>query len=247
MKKLISILIIAAAPTMLFAQTAPQQGLITYRMSINLREQAAKQNPAVASMVPEKMYAAIKLTFNKENFAVVTEEEKAAGNNPVQNAMQIMMSGLGSGKQIYNLKTKTVRVENTFNGRNYYTEGTLDPSRAIAYTSETKKILGYTCNKAVVTGTDKVKYTVWYTTAIPYAYNPEGDVLTGLKGAVLECIADDHSVTATGINPKAFSAAALTLSANSKKVTNEQMEDLQEGAVDDMKSSVETKLKAGKK
>lgn len=207
--------------TQMFAQ-APTQGTITYNMTIQLRKQVAKQNPAIASMVPETTSTKVKVAFKNEIFSVSMEPGNASGGAGVQMQMNT------TGRQIVNLKTKVTRNENVFSKKKYYSESALKPATSITYVAGTRKILGYTCSKALVTGNDKKKYTVWYTTAIPYAYNPDGDQFAGLKGAVLEYDNGEQSCVATAIDARKFTPAAIAPDAGAKKISKEQMEDLQD-------------------
>ena len=225
MKKLISTLILVAfVPVALFAQQPLTQGMITYDLTLQLRKQVAKKNPALAPLVPEVMHMTMEVPFRNEVFAITTKPDKSS-----KGSVQIQSSG-GNEKQIINLKAGTGRTECLVNGRSYYAEKIGIPATTISYQNGTKQIAGYTCNKAIVTTVDKKRYTVWYTTGIPNAYSPEGLAFAGLKGAALEYSNDEMSLTAISIKANGFSVAAITPDSKAKKVTSEQLQDLQEDA-----------------
>lgn len=192
-------------------------------MVIQLRKQVAKKNPAVAPMVPETMHNTVELPFSNGVFAINVKQNKSS-----KGGIQIQM-GTGNGRRVVNLKTGSERSECVFNNHSYYTEKTASGA-SINYSSDTKKIAGYTCSKAIVTTADKTQYTVWYTTAIPYAYNPEGIALAGVKGAVLEYSNDETACTAVSVKSTGFTPASVAVDAKAKKISSEQMQDLQEEA-----------------
>jgi GLPGLI family protein len=65
-----------------------------------------------------------------------------------------------------------------------------------------KKILGYTCKKAIQVDSSKNKRIVWYTEEIPYSYGPKN--YFGLPGLILkmERLNDVFEATKIEINPK---------------------------------------------
>ena len=226
MKKLLHIILVTCISFAAAAQTAPQQGVITYDMALNLREQVAKTNPAVAAMMPEAIHVTMQVFFKGNVFAINTKKDSSAKGN-----MQISTNG-GDEKHIVDLKTNTDRTERIFNKRSYYTETVAAKKATIVYQAESKKIAGYTCNKAIVTTPDNKTVTVWYTAAIPFPYSPLGTAFNGLKGAVLQFTADGQTFTATNVDPKAFTATSLVPDPKAKKITEEQMQDLMEDAAD---------------
>ncbi|WP_231424656.1 GLPGLI family protein [Pedobacter sp. Leaf250] len=93
---------------------------------------------------------------------------------------------------IYNENGKLFIVKNTLQQRYLITE---NPDKIDwKIDSETKDLLGYTCQKA--TGVCKGrKYTAWFTTDIPASFGPWK--LNGLPGLVLEAYDDRHFIKFT--------------------------------------------------
>jgi GLPGLI family protein len=225
MKKLISTLALATIiPLAAYAQQQMTQGTITYDVTLQLRKQVAKKNPALAPLVPEIMHTTLELPFRNEAFAIVAKPGKSS-----KGSVQIQSGGRNE-KHFVNLKTGTGRTECIVNGRSYYCEESGIPAATISYQEGKKQITGYNCNKAVVTTADKKRYTVWYSTTIPSAYSPEGLGFAGLKGAVLEYGNDEMICTAISVKAAGFTVAAITHDSKARKVTPEQMQDLQEDA-----------------
>lgn len=211
-----------------FAQT-PARGIINYDMTMQLRKNVAKKNPAMAAMLPETMTSKVKVAFEQQVFAITDEHSNSSGGKT-----QISMTTNG-GRRILDLHGKRIRTENTFINKKYYTDTTFTTWLKITYVQETKQIAGYTCLKALLTDyQNKTIYTVWYTTAIPYAYNPLGIPLAGLRGAVLECGDENTNWIAVSIDLKGFTPAAVAPDATAKRVTDAQMHDLQDEALEQM-------------
>jgi len=220
-------------PTLIFAQGALQQGLITYDMALQLKAQMAKQNPAAAALVPDEVHLTTIVAFKKEQFSVINKKKAApqqTAKTPQDGVTALIteaMSASDDARQYIDLKKRTIHEENTFNNKTYYTETAIAPAIDIVYTKEVKKILGYTCSKAIVTDSDKKKYTVWYTTSVPYAYAPDGS-FANLKGAVLEFESEEIVCKAIRIENKAVTANQITPDPKAKRVTKDQMQDLED-------------------
>ena len=208
------------------AQTTLSQGTKTYDMTINLREQVAKKNPAAAALVPKETHVLMTVSFRNDMFSVtsgeVTSKEKSPGTT-------LQLSAGTDEKKIVDLKQRTVRGEYKINGKKYFVEEALHPATSIVYTKATKKILGYMVTKAIVTSDGK-QYTVWFTAQLPDSYSPEADLFAGIKGTVLEYSTDEYSCRATAVNPNGFKPASLIADASARKISREQLEDLQEDA-----------------
>jgi GLPGLI family protein len=233
-KTLIAACLLLTPATYIKAQTALQQGVITYDMTINLREQVAKKNPAVAALMPKDTHILMSVSFKNEVFSIASQNI-AFGEK--QQGVSMQAAGAMDEKKIIDLKKRTVRGEHRINGKKYFVEEALQPVKAIAYTKETKKLLGYTVTKAIITDEGK-KYTVWFTAQLPNSYSPEPDLFAGLKGTVLEYSTDEYSCRATAINPNGFKPASVAIDAAARKISKEQLEDLQEDvAAEQVKST----------
>lgn len=206
------------------AQQPLRQGVISYDLVVNIREQAAKKHAALAAMLPENIHVALDVPFRDARFAVVSREATADASG-----MQMRVAG-GSKKDIVDLAAGRERSESIINGRAYYTEDATRPAK-ITPAAGTRTIAGYPCRKALVTPGDGEQYTVWYTTALPYAYSPKGLELAALKGAVLAYSNEEMSATAVRVSAAGFSEAALQPNTKARKVTGEQLNDLQEDAL----------------
>lgn len=90
------------------------------------------------------------------------------------------------------------------------------------FSDETKKILDYTCKKAISTTDDGKKVEVWFTTKIPLPIGPSG--MNGLPGAILAVALNNgqYTIAATKINFKKVDAKKIVKPKKGKKVSNEE-------------------------
>jgi GLPGLI family protein len=240
---LITVAVLLATTAYIKAQTVLRQGTIDYDMTVNLREQIAKKNPAVAALVPKETHVLMTVSFKNDIFSGasrdVTSSEKLPGTS-------LQLSAGMDEKKIIDLKKRTVRGEYKINGKKYFVDDVLQPATAIVYTKETKQLLGYTVTKAFVTDNGK-KYTVWFTTQIPNSYSPEADLFAGLKGTVLEYSTNEYTCRATAINADGFKPAAVAADTTARKISKEQLEDLQEDAASQQVRSTATQGNGNKR
>lgn len=95
--------------------------------------------------------------------------------------------------------------------------------------SKTKKILGYTCQKATCTVKDQ-PCTVWFTTDLPFTFSPATN-FTPDKGVVLLIESDDLLYRATKISAGAVEEASLKPSTTAKSVTKEELGEIRRKAM----------------
>ena len=100
-------------------------------------------------------------------------------------------------------------------------------------TGKTKKIAGYTCQKATALRR-KQTYTIWYTTELPFTYSPIAD-LTPPTGVVLQIESDSESFKATGISAEAVAETDVRPPADAKVVSEEEMQDMRKKGMADFR------------
>ena len=207
-----------------YGKGAPAQGTIVYDMNIALRQQVAKENAMVASFVPEQQHITITLTYKGGNYAIEQKTIPSKGSLASQAVTNVITDAL-TAKELVNTKNSQVRGEYIFKKKNFYTETAMKPLTGVTYTNETRVILGYTCYKAVITG-KKERKIVWYTRDFLANYTPDTE-LAGIKGTILEYSGAFYTARAVSVTP-AFNAATLIAKTPAKKITEEQLQDLQE-------------------
>ncbi len=234
-RPLLSLLLLGFLPAAASAQTAPEQGVIVYDQALNFREQIAKENPALASFLPEQLHMALEVPFRGDAFAIVIKEAQA----PVGGAARQAITVAGPDNQkVFDLKRRLERSEIQRGTRRYYAEKPFPAAPAVRLVREQRTILGYPCYKALVTTAEKELYTVWYTPALPHPYNPAGAEFTSLPGAVLEYSTTGQHCRATAIRKQAVPAASLAVTPAAKKISAEQLQDLQEDEAEERRNAV---------
>ena len=102
--------------------------------------------------------------------------------------------------------------------------------------SKTKKIAGYTCQKATATRR-KQPYTIWYTTELPFTYSPVAD-LTPPKGVVLQIESDTESFKATGVSTEAVAETAVQPPKDAKVVSADELEEMRRKGMADFRQKM---------
>ena len=257
MKALFQVIaVLFLVPLITTAQTLPKQGVIVYDQALKLREQIAKENPMIAQMMPEEMHVKMQVSFEGDKFTIAsmndaivdmaqtisTGTSKGTNASPKDTAFKLpkMELDLPEERQMITLKTGVLRTETTLAGRTYFTETTEKRKVQVRYYTGTKKIAGYTCNRAFVQ-VDSTVYMVWYAPAIPYGYNPIGLELATLKGAVLGYQTSGITCTAVSVKATGFNPADIAPKAGARPVTKEQMEDLKADHMETFKKKMGSK------
>ncbi|XWW46781.1 GLPGLI family protein [Fibrella sp. USSR17] len=96
-------------------------------------------------------------------------------------------------------------------------------------TSKTKKILGYTCQRATCTVKDQ-PCTIWFTTELPFTFSPAPN-FTPDKGVVLLIESDDLLYRATKVSAGTVDEASLKPSASAKPATKEELAEIRRKAM----------------
>ncbi|GAB3258125.1 hypothetical protein GCM10027347_21220 [Larkinella harenae] len=131
------------------------------------------------------------------------------------------------------LKTvEVVSVQKDSVTRHYLTEKPLNRSMGWQESGKTKKIAGYTCQKATVPFRN-LTYTVWYTTELAFTYSPVAS-LTPEKGVVLQIESDNEAYQATRIVDEKVEESTLQPPKDAQKVTSEELNTIRQKAMADM-------------
>lgn len=119
---------------------------------------------------------------------------------------------------------------------------------------KTKKVAGYVCHKATVTGriprrsgrrpgdapgagsepAPEETYTIWYTTDLPFTYSPVA-LLTPEKGVVLQIESDSESFKATNVSLEAVAETAVQPPKEAKTVLPDEMNQLRRKVMADFR------------
>lgn len=201
-----------------FGATAQKKGKITYDQVINVHKNLSSDQQALKALIPETM-------TKKYQFIFVDGQARLKELKQESNVMIVQMGGETSTDAFFNLKDKTVQKFFELDGESFYTEKNIEFTE-LKPTSETKKILGYTC-KAYTT--HEMKF--WVTKELPSLITPLPPFF--IDGAILAIENDQISYTAVKIEKEATIAELEKPKA--QKVTAEQAEDLQEEILNNVK------------
>lgn len=103
-------------------------------------------------------------------------------------------------------------------------------------TSKTKKIAGYTCQKATATRR-KQSYAIWYTTELPFTYSPVAD-LTPHKEVVLQIESDTVSYKATGVSAETVAETAVQPPKEVKVVSTDELDEMRRKGIADFRQKM---------
>lgn len=218
----------------LFGQTV--EGVITYEEKLNLHKKLP--NEEMKAYVPEFKTANKELLIKGQQSvyrSLPDDSEIESGQDGVR------LSFKTSGGEIHkDMEKKTSVEDKEFMGRRFIIDGELK-SRSWKMGTGSKEILGYNCNKAMLsdsTGTTEV----WFTLALASPSGPAN--YHGLPGTILEVNKNDGEIimTATNIKLGEVDDKAFAAPKKGKKVTGEEFKAIVE---EKMKEMGATKGKGG--
>lgn len=132
---------------------------------------------------------------------------------------------MGSQERLYykDLKTKETLEEKDLFGRKFLVKGKAEMKKW-KIGSETKEILGYTCQKASLTDEEGEVTVVWFTNEIPTAVGPMG--MNELPGAVLAVNGEEgrYVVEATKVTLGKVVEGVIVKPKKGKKLSQEEFE-----------------------
>jgi len=192
------IFIVIAAIICISVQAQVKEGMLKYTLEISV-----KGNPVMLNN-PLMGKSSVTIYFKNEKALTEMKTSIYTMENLIDSKGLLMLMDAG-GKKFFIRKTKEEIAKDRA------AKKTVTPS--IAYTKETKKIMGYDCSKAIITSAairGKIpQMIVWYTNKIQCASGPgpvDADMVNRLKGMVMEMEMSDGKVTSrmtvTNINAR---------------------------------------------
>ncbi|GAB4332191.1 MAG: hypothetical protein OHK0038_07660 [Flammeovirgaceae bacterium] len=173
-------------------------GAITYELKVNMHRNIPEQDAHIKNMTPEFNISKEVLYFNEnESLYKPIEEDDNEDITRGGGGMQIRMRR-PSAEVYSDIKSASKIIQQDIMGKMYLIQDTLKPL-AWKIQSETKEILGYSCQKATYYDEErKQEITAWFTSQLrsflgPYTYN-------SLPGTVLQVDINqgERVITATG-------------------------------------------------
>lgn len=184
---------------------------------------------AMGANMPEKITNKFEIAFNptgaKFQKSVIEENSVPEGGEGggTASAMGAMMTrfGGGSDREIYFNGTDKVTESFEMNGEQLLMENPLGTqSKEAEKVEETRKIAGLNCKKAVVTGRNGQKTTIWYTTELPFKASPMPALWT--EGVVLGLETDRMKYLATNIEYSKVKDSEVAVPKKGRMITQEE-------------------------
>ncbi|OJV12399.1 MAG: hypothetical protein BGO21_06535 [Dyadobacter sp. 50-39] len=246
MKKLISMiaLLLAATPH-IFAQSSGQINYEVVRKIDQSRlrfmvngEEVKQGDPNFPTDVPDSRTIGQKIIFagnyvresrDEENMMLRMTREPGGVPQTIQAGRPFEEYALIdiAGQKLLTFVT----VGKDKEARTYKTEAPIEATGGWQLTQQTRKIAGYSCQKAVV-NYHKEPYTVWFTTELPFRYSPV-PALTPEKGVVLLVEGSKEQFRATKVSLGKVDEKSVMPNAEAETVSQEQMTDIRQKAMAD--------------
>lgn len=187
--KNIIILLMFLCPVLIFAQ---KEGTISFEEKTKIEIQVPEDSPIskeeLEKMMPSDRTESFSLHFTPEaslykTVAARPNEEEINQIGEEGDAIQIKMIRATNENIIYHdIKSNNIVQQQDFMGKTFLIKDTTQ-KYAWKISKESKKIEGYTCQKATLEEEDRL-VEAWFTTAIPVATGPSG--FYQLPGMILE-------------------------------------------------------------
>ena len=225
MKKIITTLLVAIP---LFVSAQNNSGEVIYEESMKLEISFDEEGhmEAVKSMLPSEQKSKTQLVFNSESSIYRDYDDGSSNSQDLQfedessGGMVKMVIERPENILFRNISAGTSTRQQSFFGRTFLVQGNAKQT-PWKLSSESKSILGYTCQKATVE--DSIGLTeAWFTTEIPASVGP--DSFGSLPGLILEVIHDDGKRTfkALSVDLKDVKSDQISAPKKGKKVTQEE-------------------------
>jgi GLPGLI family protein len=161
---------------------------------------------------------------------------RRGGNNQARRGGR-GFAGRGGGEYVNLAGKKYIRsFKRPNNDTTFYMAQDFLPAENFQHSDKTKKIAGYTCQKATAQ-LRNATYTIWYTKDIPVSYSPVNGLIPPDGGFVLGLQSDRMEYKATKVQLKAVPESAVQIPAPSHE--------LSEGEVKAMRTQMTERMRRG--
>lgn len=229
--KRISLILLLAMPIFLLGQN--KEGVVSYTQKVNLHMGLGEGNEEMKAMLPEFQESKYELLFNgKATLYRGVKSEPTEVNQEHDDGTQVMIRMEGPQSTIFtNLENGDQIEMRDLMGKQYLIGGATE--RTWKMSGESKEIAGYTCQKAVLDGSD-TPMEAWFTSALPVSSGPA--TFNQLPGLILEVSSDGGRmvITAESVEFKTLDAATMVAPTKGKKITRKKYQKLQEERLREM-------------
>lgn len=168
--------------------------------------------------MPEKITNKFEIVFNPNGAKFQKTIDEDAQSNP---AGMMMMRFGGGDRDVFFTNSDKITESFEMSGEEFLLETQLGAqSKEVEKSEETRKIIGFDCKKAIVTGRNGSKTILWYTTDLAFKASPMAAFWT--DGVVLAIENERMKYTATSIEYTKIKDSEITLPKNAKMITQEE-------------------------
>ncbi len=189
---------------------------------------------ANGASMPEKITNSFELAFNTTGAKFqksITEDITAAGGGENGGGMRMMRFGAGSDRELFFNSSTNVTESFELNGEDVLLNTVLgNGTKDVETSTETKKIIGFECKKALIPGRNGSKTTIWYTTELNFKASPMANFW--IEGVVLGIETDRMKFYAKSIEYSKIKDSEVALPKKGKVITQEEYQK----AMDDMRA-----------
>ncbi len=191
-------------------------------------QQRATIMSAIGGNIPDKITNKFEIAFNPsgakfqksvvEDITANSEGEAAPSGG---GAAGMMMRFGGGDRELYFTNTDKVTESFELNGEATLLESVLGSgAKEAELSSETRKIIGFDCKKALITGRNGSKTTIWYTTDLALKASPL--VPMWIEGVVLGIENERMKYFATAIEYSKIKDSEVAVPKKGKLITQEE-------------------------
>lgn len=201
---------------------------IEYVQTINIHKNLSSTQMAMKSFLPETIEKKIVYKYTEDKARI--KEGKMEKKDKTSFNMQ--MSGM-SNNALINYKNNKATEYHKIMNHYFYVETEIKHTDFV-FSTETKNILGYKCTKATKKKDEGDNKTYWIAKNMTIKATPLSSIFCK-DGAILGIDGDKISYIADSISKKQLSDTDIIVPLTARKITEEQLEDLQQEQIETMK------------
>jgi len=217
MKTIVMVIIITMITSAaIFGQ---KSGKIEYMQTIYVHKNLTEDQKVYKALLPETVESKILFLFHGDKARLKTVKDDS------NKGLQTQMTG-GSTNTVINYTENKILNLQDYDNRTYYVEKPAETMENIEFVNETKNILGYSCQKAVTTSDSGDKMFFWFAKDLKVKATPMIPVIG--EYAILEIEKEKISYKALNIDFSSIDNVEFQVPEGAKKITKEQLKDLQD-------------------
>jgi GLPGLI family protein len=232
MKKTIFFLASALPVMLTFTASAQQKtsGIVDYEITMqrNTSRQGSNgnnNNENDNDEGPELITLNRTFTFNAKEGKLSSPQFEGQANRP-QNANRRYRGREANSEYIDFVNKKYIRAfKSQNNDTTFYIARDFRPAESFNLSNKTKKIAGYTCNKATARFRNN-EYTIWFTKDIPLTFSPVNGLIPPDGGFVLALKSDRMEYKATNVQMKDVADNKVAIQDPSHQLTEAEIHDM---------------------